>query len=130
MQKACGPVNLARIAGVLSIPLLQSYPFTTLLSGSTLYLVINIASILKFLMGETISTCLFLLQNRAVEQHQRGAANGIAMTTMSAFKTIGPAGGGALLAWSQKRLNASFLPGTHTVGERGIKGTENVKVID
>jgi len=30
------------------------------------------------------------------EQHQRGAANGIVMTTMSAFKTVGPAGGGAL----------------------------------
>ncbi|XP_058753920.1 protein ZINC INDUCED FACILITATOR-LIKE 1-like [Vicia villosa] len=115
VQKACGPVNLARITGALSIPLLQSYPFMTLLSGSTLYLVINIASILKYIMSETISTGLFLLQNRAVEQHQRGAANGVAMTAMSAFKIIGPAGGGALLAWSQKRLNASFLPGTHVV---------------
>ncbi|KAI5406154.1 protein ZINC INDUCED FACILITATOR 1 isoform X3 [Lathyrus oleraceus] len=115
LQKACGPVNLARITGALSIPLLQSYPFMTLLSGSTLYLVLNIASILRYLMFETISTGLFLLQNRAVEQHQRGAANGFAMTAMSAFKIIGPAGGGALLAWSQKRLSASFLPGTHVV---------------
>ena len=30
------------------------------------------------------------------DQHQRGAANGIAMTAMSLFKTIGPAGGGAM----------------------------------
>jgi len=30
------------------------------------------------------------------EQRQRGAANGIAMTGMSIFKTIGPAGGGAV----------------------------------
>ncbi|KAI9115301.1 hypothetical protein K1719_013620 [Acacia pycnantha] len=34
---------------------------------------------------------------------------------MSLFKAVGPAGGGALLTWSQKRLNASFLPGTHLV---------------
>lgn len=30
------------------------------------------------------------------DQHQRGAANGIAMTGMSIFKAIGPAAGGAL----------------------------------
>ncbi|CAJ2663333.1 unnamed protein product [Trifolium pratense] len=58
----------------------------------------------------TVITGLFLMQNRAVEQHQRGEANGIAMTGMSIFKAIGPAGGGAVLAWSQKRMHASFLP--------------------
>ncbi|KAI5406156.1 hypothetical protein KIW84_052771 [Lathyrus oleraceus] len=62
LQKACGPVNLARITGALSIPLLQSYPFMTLLSGSTLYLVLNIASILRYLMfvSEDLSLSLFL----------------------------------------------------------------------
>ena len=30
------------------------------------------------------------------EQHQRGVANGIAMTSMSICKAIGPAGGGAM----------------------------------
>lgn len=30
------------------------------------------------------------------DQHQRGAANGLAMTAMSLFKAAGPAGGGAL----------------------------------
>ncbi|KAK7322508.1 hypothetical protein VNO77_25890 [Canavalia gladiata] len=115
VQKACGPVTLSRIAGVLTIPLVQCYPFMTMLSGFPLHIVINIVSILKNLMCETIATSLFLLQNRAVEPHQRGAANGIALTGMSAFKTIGPAGGGIILAWSQKRINASFLPGTHTV---------------
>ncbi|RDX67874.1 Protein ZINC INDUCED FACILITATOR-LIKE 1 [Mucuna pruriens] len=115
VQKACGPVNLARISGVLSIPLLQSYPFMTMMSGFKLYLMINIASILKNIFTETIATSLFLLQNRAVEQHQRGAANGFVMTCMSAFKTIGPASGGAILAWSEKHINAFFLPGTHIV---------------
>ncbi|XP_027342674.1 protein ZINC INDUCED FACILITATOR-LIKE 1-like [Abrus precatorius] len=115
VQKACGPVTLARITGALSIPLLQCFPFMTMLSGLTLDIVINIASVLMFITSETIATGLFLLQNRAVEQHQRGAANGIAMTGMSAFKAIGPAAGGAILTWSQKRINASFLPGTHVV---------------
>ncbi|CAL0311024.1 unnamed protein product [Lupinus luteus] len=115
LQKFCGPVTLIRITAVLCIPLLQCYPFMTMLSGFNLYMLINIASILHNLMFETIVTCLFLLQNRAVEQHQRGTANGLTLTAMSAFKAIGPAGGGALLTWSQKRSNASFLPGTHIV---------------
>ncbi|CAJ2638642.1 unnamed protein product [Trifolium pratense] len=115
LERAFGPVRLARLSGVLSIPLLQSYPFIATLSGITLFLVINIASLLKNLLCVTIDTGLFLLQNRAVEQYQRGAANGIAMTGMSIFKAIGPAGGGAVLAWSQKRMHASFLPGTHMV---------------
>ncbi|OIV89372.1 hypothetical protein TanjilG_22335 [Lupinus angustifolius] len=95
-ENACGPVSIARISGVLSIPLLQSYPFIAMLSGITLYIVISIASILKYILQVTIVTGLFILQNRLVEQHQRGAANGIAMTAMSLFKTIGPATGGAM----------------------------------
>ncbi|KAG5150130.1 hypothetical protein JHK82_017011 [Glycine max] len=115
VQKACGPVALVRIAGVLSIPLLQCYPLMTMLSGFTLDIVINIASILKNVLIEAIATSLFILQNKAVEQHQRGTANSIAMTGMSAFKTIGPASAGALLSWSQKHINDSFLPGNHIV---------------
>ncbi|KAL2326216.1 hypothetical protein Fmac_025274 [Flemingia macrophylla] len=117
VQKASGPIGSGRISGVgshliiISIPLLQSYPFIALLSGLALYIVLSIASILKNILSVTITTGLFLLQNRAVEQHQRGAANGIAMTGMSLFKAIGPATGGAILTWSEKRMNASFLPG-------------------
>ncbi|GAU33366.1 hypothetical protein TSUD_364910 [Trifolium subterraneum] len=111
MVKACGPVVLARIAGIFSIPLLQSYPFIAMLSGIALYIVISIASILKNIFTVTVVTGLFLLQNRAVEQHQRGAANGISMTAISLFKAIGPASGGTILTWSQKRLDAAFLPG-------------------
>ncbi|TKY49802.1 zinc induced facilitator 1 [Spatholobus suberectus] len=115
IQKVCGPVGLARISGVVSIPILQSYPFMTMLSGFTLYVAIYTASILNNVMIEVISTGLFILQNRAVEQHERGIANGVCMTAMSAFKVIGPAAGGAILTLSQKRLNATFLPGTHLV---------------
>ncbi|AES68621.1 putative major facilitator superfamily [Medicago truncatula] len=115
VQKICGPIVLARIAGVLSIPILQSFPFMTMLSGFTLYISIYSASILKNLLIEIISTGLFILQNKAVDQHQRGVANGLCITAMSACKVIGPAGGGAILTWSQKRMDASFLPGPHLV---------------
>ncbi|CAK8561172.1 unnamed protein product [Lathyrus sativus] len=115
MEKACGPVGIARITGIFSIPLLQSYPFIAMLSGITLYILISIASILKNIISVTITTGLFLVQNRVVEQEQRGAANGISMTAMSLFKAIGPAAGGTMLTWSQKRGDASFLPGTHMV---------------
>ncbi|KAL2326214.1 hypothetical protein Fmac_025272 [Flemingia macrophylla] len=134
VEKAIGPIGIARMSGMLSIPLLQSYPFIALLlSGLALYVAIIIASILKNILCMTIITGLFLLQNRAVEQHQRGAANGISMTAMSLCKAIGPATGGAILngvgdlfsvnvylepcrlAWSQKRMDASFLPGAHMV---------------
>ncbi|XP_073226786.1 protein ZINC INDUCED FACILITATOR-LIKE 1-like isoform X2 [Cicer arietinum] len=115
VEKVCGPIAIARIAGISSIPLLQSYPFIAMLSGITLYTIISIASMLKNVMAVTITTGLFLIQNRVVEQHQRGAANGISMTAMSFFKAIGPAAGGTILTWSQKRRDASFLPGSQMV---------------
>ncbi|XP_047161107.1 protein ZINC INDUCED FACILITATOR-LIKE 1-like isoform X1 [Vigna umbellata] len=113
VEKAAGPISVARVSSILTIPLLQSYPFIALLSGLALYVVLSIFSILRSILSVTITTGLMLLQNRAVEQHQRGAANGMVMTGMSLFNAIGPAAGGTILTWSQKRMNASFLPGTH-----------------
>ncbi|XP_015936834.1 protein ZINC INDUCED FACILITATOR-LIKE 1 isoform X1 [Arachis duranensis] len=115
VERACGPIGIARISAILSIPLLQSFSFMTMLSGTILFLVICGASILKNLLAVTVTTGLFLIQNRVVEQHQRGAANGLSMTAMSLFKAVGPAAGGAVLTWSQKRMDASFLPGPHMV---------------
>ncbi|KAI3784474.1 hypothetical protein L1987_43573 [Smallanthus sonchifolius] len=66
---------------VLSIPLLIAYPYIALLSGFMLTLTLNAASIVKNVLSD---------------QHQRGAANGIAMTLQSICKAIGPACGGAL----------------------------------
>ncbi|OAY64943.1 Protein ZINC INDUCED FACILITATOR-LIKE 1 [Ananas comosus] len=67
------------------------------------------------LSAVTIITGLFILQNNAVPQNQRGAANGISMTAMSLFKAVAPAGGGAIFSWAQKRQHASFLPGDQMV---------------
>ncbi|KAF6151939.1 hypothetical protein GIB67_010513, partial [Kingdonia uniflora] len=111
VEKIIGPIMTSRLSAVLSIPLLSSYPFIAMLSGLSLHLLLNCASILKNVLSVSAVTGLFILQNNAVPQHQRGAANGLSMTAMSIFKAFGPAGGGALFAWSQKRLNASFLPG-------------------
>ncbi|XP_038980705.1 protein ZINC INDUCED FACILITATOR 1-like isoform X2 [Phoenix dactylifera] len=115
LVKFLGPIISARVASVLSIPLLAAFPFMTQLSGLRLSLITNCASLLKNILCVTIITGLFILQNNAVPQHQRGAANGIAMTGMSLFKAAAPAGGGILFSWAQKRQYASFLPGDQMV---------------
>ncbi|PWA52264.1 zinc induced facilitator 1 [Artemisia annua] len=115
MEKIFGPIVVARICGVLSIPILASYPYIALLSGFMLAFTLNVASIVKNVLSISIITGTFMLQNSAVDQHQRGAANGISMTLQSVCKAIGPACGGALLSWSQKRLNAAILPGAHMI---------------
>ncbi|KAL6326372.1 hypothetical protein AAG906_007877 [Vitis piasezkii] len=115
VERFLGPVMICRIAGVLSIPLLASYPLIAMLSGSTLSVVLNCASVLKNVLSVSIITGMFLLQNSAVDQHQRGTANGISMTAMSLFKAAGPAGGGALFSWAQKRQDSAFFPGDQMV---------------
>ncbi|CAK9143042.1 unnamed protein product [Ilex paraguariensis] len=96
VERFLGPIMVSRAAGVLTIPLLTSYHYIAMLSGFSLSLLLNFASVLKNVLSVSIITGMFILQNNAVDQHQRGAANGIAMTAMSLFKAAGPAGGGAL----------------------------------
>ncbi|KAL7157905.1 hypothetical protein ABFS83_02G107600 [Erythranthe nasuta] len=115
VEKITGPIRLSRILGIISIPLLTSYHYIAMLSGITLSIVLNCASLIKNVFSISIVTGLFILQNRAVDQDQRGAANGIAMTLMSLFKAVGPAGGGMLFSWGQKRQHANFLPGDQMV---------------
>uniref|UniRef100_A0A0D6QRF1 Major facilitator superfamily (MFS) profile domain-containing protein n=2 Tax=Araucaria cunninghamii TaxID=56994 RepID=A0A0D6QRF1_ARACU len=110
-----GAILVIRIAAVWTIPVLTSYPFIAMLSGIWLWLVIISASLLRNILSVTMNTGMFLLLNNSVSQDQRGAANGLAMTGMSLFKTFGPAGGGSLFALSQKRQHSSFLPGDHMV---------------
>ncbi|KAL3533352.1 hypothetical protein ACH5RR_006873 [Cinchona calisaya] len=115
VEKIRGPIMVSRIGAVLSIPLLFSYPCIALLSGFWLSLILDSASVLKNVFSVSITTGLFLLQNRAVSQEQRGAANGISMSSMSLFKAIGPAAGGSLFSRAQKRKDASILPGVQMV---------------
>ncbi|XP_031103858.1 protein ZINC INDUCED FACILITATOR 1-like isoform X3 [Ipomoea triloba] len=115
VENVLGPVMISRIGAALSIPLLSSYPYIALLSGLCLSVVLNCVSMLKNVLSVSITTGLLILQNRAVSQEQRGAANGISMSAMSLFKAIGPAAGGSLLSWSQVRQDAKFMPGDQLV---------------
>uniref|UniRef100_A0A7N0U5N7 Uncharacterized protein n=1 Tax=Kalanchoe fedtschenkoi TaxID=63787 RepID=A0A7N0U5N7_KALFE len=115
VERWLGAVTVCRVAAALSILTLACYPSIASLHGTILTLALNAASIIKNIMSASIITGCFILQNRAVEQHQRGAANGIAMTSMSIFKAIGPAGGGAIFSMGQKRVHAAFLPGNQLV---------------
>ncbi|XP_026461012.1 protein ZINC INDUCED FACILITATOR-LIKE 1-like [Papaver somniferum] len=115
LERILGPLMVARISAALSIVVLASYPFIAKLSGISLLLSINIASLLKSILSTSLFTGFVILQNNTVSQHQRGAANGISLTAMSLFKVFGPAGGGVLFSLAQRRMNASFLPGTDLV---------------
>ncbi|XVE79735.1 hypothetical protein DITRI_Ditri14bG0080700 [Diplodiscus trichospermus] len=115
MEKILGPLMVTRLSAAISIPLLSCFPYIAMLSGVILHLVINCAAILRNTLSVSLITGLFILQNNAVPQSQRGAANGISITAMSVFKAFGPAGGGALFAWAQKRQVATFLPGDQMV---------------
>ncbi|KAM0832066.1 hypothetical protein ACQ4PT_065125 [Festuca glaucescens] len=110
-----GSVNSLRIASALSIPILASYPFMTNLSGTKLGLALYFAAIAKGALAMTILTGNAILQNNAVSQNQRGAANGLSATGQSLFKTIAPVGAGVLFSWAQKRQNAMFLPGDQII---------------
>uniref|UniRef100_A0A0E0MC63 Major facilitator superfamily (MFS) profile domain-containing protein n=1 Tax=Oryza punctata TaxID=4537 RepID=A0A0E0MC63_ORYPU len=115
INKVIGHIKASRIAAILCIPILFAYPYMTYLSGPGLTIILNIASVIKNNLGVTIITGCFILQNNAVPQDQRGAANGLAMTGMSFFKAVAPAGAGIVFSWAQKRQHASFLPGDQMV---------------
>ncbi|PON33280.1 Tetracycline resistance protein/multidrug resistance protein [Parasponia andersonii] len=115
VEKLIGPVLVARIGGLISIPILASYPFIAALSGVTLWFLLNFASLLKNTLSLSIVTALFIMQNTAVEQEHRGAANGIAMTGVSLANAVGPAIGGTLISWAGNRRGASILPGAQMV---------------
>lgn len=114
-ERLLGPINLTRVSAALAIPLLATYPPMTNLSGLTLKLVVNFASLVKNILSMVIVTGTFILQNNAVRQHQRGAANGITTTGESIFRGAAPAVAGIIFSWAQKRQNTSFLPGYEMV---------------
>ncbi|XP_048135932.1 probable peptide/nitrate transporter At3g43790 isoform X1 [Rhodamnia argentea] len=97
VEKILGPIMITQLSAGISIPLLSSYPYIAMLSGLTLHIAINFASILRNALSVSGVTGIFILLNNAVPQHQRGAANGISMTAMSISKAFGPACGGALI---------------------------------
>ncbi|XP_022752843.1 probable peptide/nitrate transporter At3g43790 isoform X2 [Durio zibethinus] len=101
VEKVLGPLTVTRLSAAISIPLLSCFPYITMLSGVILHVVINCAALLRNTLSVSLVTGLFILQNNAVPQSQRGAANGLSMTAMSVFKAFGPAGGGVLFTCAQ-----------------------------
>ncbi|CAD6254947.1 unnamed protein product [Miscanthus lutarioriparius] len=95
-NKILGPIKTSRVAAILCILILFGYPYMTYLSGTGLSIILNIASILKINLADTIISSSFILQNNAVPQDQRGAANG-------------------LFSWAQARQHAFFFPGDQMV---------------
>ncbi|KQJ92423.1 protein ZINC INDUCED FACILITATOR-LIKE 1 [Brachypodium distachyon] len=115
LDKIFGPINLTRTASALSIPIIAAYPFMTHLSGIRLGVPLYIAAMFKSCLAITRVSGTSLLQNNAVPQGQRGAANGIATTMMSLFKAFAPAAAGIIFSWAQKRQRAAFFPGDQMV---------------
>ncbi|KAL9240062.1 hypothetical protein vseg_014323 [Gypsophila vaccaria] len=115
LERALGPMSLSRAGAVISIILLSCFPFMANLTGGTLKLVIDLSSALQNVLACSIITGMFLLQNRAVSQAQRGTANGLSLCVVSLANAVGPAAAGSILSWAQKRRNTSFLPGSHMV---------------
>ncbi|PKI40280.1 probable peptide/nitrate transporter At3g43790 isoform X2 [Punica granatum] len=115
VEKILGPIRSTRLSAAISIPFLASYPYTAMLSGLTLHIVLNLATMIRNALSVSVITGIFILLNNAVPQHQRAAANGFSMTAMSITKAFGPASAGALFSWAQKRQVASFLPGDQMV---------------
>ncbi|CAI9285066.1 unnamed protein product [Lactuca saligna] len=115
IEKLLGPLTVTRLSAVISIPILSTYPYIATLSGFSLLLAVNCASLIRNFLSVSLVTGLFILLNKSVGQHERGAANGISMTAMSVSKAFGPAGAGALFSFAQKRQVAAILPGDQLV---------------
>ncbi|CAK9235547.1 unnamed protein product [Sphagnum troendelagicum] len=110
-----GPIMTTRVPAVLSVPLILAYPGIATLHGWVLWVILNLASIVKTFFSMMILNASFILLNNSVPQEERGVANGVSMTVVSIFKAIGPAVGGSLFAWGQKRQDAYILPGNDMV---------------
>ncbi|KAH9571136.1 hypothetical protein CY35_02G077200 [Sphagnum magellanicum] len=110
-----GPILTTRCAALLSIPLLAVLPFYPQMHGTTLWVVLCLSSVVRFILSVTTLTASFLLVNNSVPQARRGVANGLSMSFGSFFKAVGPAGGGAIFSWAQSRHGATILPGNNLV---------------
>ncbi|CAL4941793.1 unnamed protein product [Urochloa decumbens] len=115
VDKTLGTVYSSRFAAALSTVIVATTPFMTYLSGFKLSLAIYPALMIKNILSTTVGTGLSLLQNNAVPQKQRGAANGISTTAMSFFKAVAPIGAGALFSWAQKHADNIFVSGDQVV---------------
>uniref|UniRef100_A0A7N0VNJ7 Major facilitator superfamily (MFS) profile domain-containing protein n=2 Tax=Kalanchoe fedtschenkoi TaxID=63787 RepID=A0A7N0VNJ7_KALFE len=115
IDRILGPLTVARYGAALTGLVLAIHPVVGMLRGVKLIATLTCASTAKNILGISIVTGLSIMQNRAVSQNQRGAANGISVAAMSTFKAAGPAFGGIVVSWAESRHGASFLPGSQMI---------------
>ncbi|KAF9587943.1 hypothetical protein IFM89_006268 [Coptis chinensis] len=125
VERILGPIMVARIAAVLTILVLASYPFIAKLYGFNLSLLLNCETFLKNVFQVSITTGLLVLQNNVVDQHQRGAANGISMTRRSVFRAFGPAIGGVLIGGVS--VDKSGICGLGRISDGGGQSGETIE---
>ncbi|KAL2645448.1 hypothetical protein R1flu_013035 [Riccia fluitans] len=110
-----GPIMVTRIPAMISVPLMILFPLAVRFHGTVQWLFLNVLASTRSVLSTAVITGTFMLTNNAVPTHQRGVANGIAMTFVSLFRSGGPATAGAIFAWSQSRENARVFPGIQLV---------------
>jgi MFS family permease len=96
------PVQLWSRSGILLFPLIVAMPFLALLSHHTeiSFVLSAVLRSVQIVLDMTMFTCSFLLINNSCDGDKRGAANGLAMSVASVFKSVGPIVGGVIFAWS------------------------------
>ncbi|KAH9545527.1 hypothetical protein CY35_12G052400 [Sphagnum magellanicum] len=112
LANSLGLMMATWVPAVLSVPLILAYPIIATLHGWVLWVILNLVSIVKTFFSMMILSASIILLNNSVPHDQRGVANGVSMSVVSVFKAIGPAVGGSLFAWGQKRQDSHILPET------------------
>ncbi|KAK9725887.1 hypothetical protein RND81_05G175600 [Saponaria officinalis] len=96
LERVLGPMSVSRVGAVVSIIQLACYPFMANLTGTTLKLAADLNSAIQNVLATSITTGMFLLQNRTVSQAQRGTANGLSLCIVSLANAVGPAAAGTM----------------------------------
>lgn len=112
VEKRLGPLALAKLAMGVSIVAVCLIPLThaVVLSGAhwvTVWAFFIGTLFVKDSLALVAFTSIFMLISNSVKPNRRGAAQGLSMTVGSIGKSIGPAAGGTIFAWS---VTAGHLP--------------------
>ncbi|KAI5078815.1 hypothetical protein GOP47_0006486, partial [Adiantum capillus-veneris] len=104
-------ILLVRVSAFLTTVLVTLYPLFHKLQGAMLWTVLLLVSTAKNILSVSGFTGTYIIINNSVESAQKGVANGLSASIMSAFQAFGPAFAGAMFSLGEERINASFLPG-------------------
>ncbi|MCO5586844.1 hypothetical protein L7F22_040789 [Adiantum nelumboides] len=106
-----GAIQLVRISALLTSILVVLYPLFHKLQGAMLWTILLLVSAAKNILSVSGFTGSYIIINNSVENSQRGVANGLSASIMSAFQAFAPAFAGAMFSLGEERVDASYLPG-------------------